>query len=166
MNAVLKIAYSVVLLIIGAVAGVAGAMSQFAIEDTVVSMPVAEGLTAQDVGDSFLSKAAELNMKYVGHQPLSEELRARGLDSGDLHIYQFCNPEDARKMVDRDMSFAAYMPCRIVIVEDPEGKLHVQMLDLDLMMQFAELDGQALSTATRVRDTLAEIMRAGAAGDF
>ena len=63
-------------------------------------------------------------MKSVGHQPLSKELAARGVESGRLEIFQFCNPNDAHVMVTHNPIFAAYMPCRIALVEDSEGKVN------------------------------------------
>ncbi|CCQ73019.1 DUF302 domain-containing protein [Magnetospira sp. QH-2] len=166
MNGALKLIFALVLLAAGAAGGLLIAMNSFEIKQTVVMQQVAEGLTAEDVRESMMSKAAELNMKFVGHQPLSTELNNRGVKSAQLDIYQFCNPEDARKMVDVDMSFAAYMPCRIILVEDPEGRLWLEMLDLDLMIQFAKLEGEVLDIAIRVRDTLVEIMDSAAKGDF
>ncbi|GAB6053836.1 hypothetical protein JCM17960_26560 [Magnetospira thiophila] len=166
MNGFLKLIFALVLLAVGAAGGLLVAMNSFEIKQTVVMQQVAEGLTPEDIEQSLMSKAAELNMKFVGHQPLSKELNSRGVESRQLDIYQFCNPEDARKMVDVDMSFAAYMPCRIILVEDSQGRLWLEMLDLDLMIQFAKLEGEVLEIAVRVRDTLTEIMNSAAKGEF
>ncbi|HSH29458.1 MAG TPA: DUF302 domain-containing protein, partial [Thiohalobacter sp.] len=92
------------------------APQRFDIAQTVVRMPLEEGVSVVDAMDFMRSKAAELNMKIVAHQPVSEELKARGVDSGPLHIMQFCNPGDAHRMVMYNAIFAAYMPCRIALV--------------------------------------------------
>jgi hypothetical protein len=57
-----------------------GAQS-FDISQTVVTMALAEGVSADDAIDSLQSKAVELNMKFVAHQPLSKELEARGVSA-------------------------------------------------------------------------------------
>lgn len=62
---------------------------QFDVAQTVVKLPLAEGVSADDAIVALKSKAIELNMKFVAHQPLSKELKARGIKSGRLEIFQF-----------------------------------------------------------------------------
>lgn len=138
----------------------------FDIEQSVVKQPLAEDVTADDAIDAMQSKAVELNMKIVAHQPLSRELEARGVDSGRLEIFQFCNPMDAHEMVKFNPIFAAYMPCRIALVEDQEGKLWVMMLNLDMLINNAPLTPELKEIAMRVNDTLNQIMVAAATGEF
>jgi len=135
------------------------------VASTVIVMKVEEGIEAQDVIDAMMSKASEINMKYVGNLPLHKELRARGVESAHLEIFQYCNPEDARKIVDLDMAFSAYLPCRITLIEE-DGQLYLTMMDLDLLIKIANLDENLLKIAYRVRDSLQEIMEAGATGEF
>jgi uncharacterized protein (DUF302 family) len=142
------------------------AEQRFDIEQTVVRMPLADGVTPDDASDAIQSKAIELNMKFVAHQPLSQELAARGIESGRLEIFQFCNPEDAFAMVQHNPIFAAYMPCRIALVEDQEGQAWLMMINLDMLINNTKLPEDLLEIANRVNDTLTAIMRAGAAGEF
>lgn len=139
---------------------------KFDISQTVVKMPLAEGVSVDDAMQFLQSKAAELNMKIVAHQPVSKELQARGIDSGPLHIFQFCNPEDAYKMVQNNALFAAYMPCRIALVEDADGKVWLMMMDLDILINNAPLTPELHDMAVRINDNLMEIMKAGATGGF
>lgn len=138
----------------------------FDIEQSVIKQELAEGVTADDAIDAMQSKAAELNMKIVAHQPLSKELQARGIDSGRLEIFQFCNPEDAHEMVKFNPIFAAYMPCRIALVEDTEGKLWVMMLNLDMLINSTPLPAEIHDIAVRVNETLTTIINAAATGEF
>jgi uncharacterized protein (DUF302 family) len=139
---------------------------RFDINQTVVKIPLAEGVSADDAILAIQSKAAALNMKSVGHQPLSQELAARGIESGRLEIFQFCNPEDAYAMVKFNPVFAAYMPCRIVLVEDTAGKTWLMMINLDMLINNAELSPEVRTIAERVNQTLLTIIHAGARGDF
>jgi uncharacterized protein (DUF302 family) len=139
---------------------------RFDISQTVVKMPVDEGVSVDDAITFLQSKAAELNMKIVAHQPVSKELRARGIDSGALHIFQFCNPEDAHKMVMYNPIFAAYMPCRIALVEDQNGKLWLMMLDLNILINNAPLTPELRTMAERINNDLLKIMKAGATASF
>jgi uncharacterized protein (DUF302 family) len=132
---------------------------------TVVVMEVNEGVSADDVIVAMESKATELNMKMVGNQPLHKELEARGIESGHLEIFQYCNPEDARQIVNMTKEFAAYMPCRIALVEE-KGKLYLTMLDMDLMIKTVKFPPDLLKIAEKVRDQLNGIMKAGASGEF
>ncbi len=136
------------------------------INQTVTRVKLAEGVSADDAIDALQSRAIALNMKLVAHQPLSKELQARGIDSGRLEIFQFCNPEDAYKMVSFNPIFAAYMPCRIALVEEPDGTTWLMMINLDMLINNVELPPELKQIATRINNTLLEIMQAGASGAF
>lgn len=136
------------------------------ISQTVVKQALADDVSADDAIEALQSKAIELNMKFVAHQPLSKELAARGVESGRLEIFQFCNPLDAAKMVKYNPIFAAYMPCRIALVEDTDGQTWLMMLNLDMLIDNTPLPDELKAIAGRINDTLTEIMVAGANGDF
>ncbi len=139
---------------------------QFDISQTVSKLPLADDVSADDAIIALKSKAIELNMKFVAHQPLSKELKARGIKSGRLEIFQFCNPADAHKMVKFNPIFAAYMPCRIALVEDGNGKVWLMMINLDMLINNTDLPPKLKTIAMRINKTLARIMQAGASGDF
>jgi len=136
------------------------------ISQTVVKMPLADGVSVEDASQFLLSKAAELNMKMVAQQDVSKELNARGIKSGPLKIFQFCNPEDAHKMVMANPIFAAYMPCRIALVQDAQGKVWLMMLDLNILIDNAPLTPELKAMAERINNNLLEIMKAGATASF
>jgi uncharacterized protein (DUF302 family) len=138
----------------------------FDIAQSVIKMALAEGTSADDAVDSMLSTAAELNMKMVGHANVGEELRARGIASPRLEIFQFCNPEDAIKMVQFNTIYAAYMPCSIALVEDNEGKFWLQMLNLDMIINTFPLPPELQAIAITVNGTMLSILTAGATGSF
>jgi len=138
----------------------------FDIEQSVVKQPLAEGVTADDAMDAMRSKAAELNIKIVAHQPLHKELQARGIDATRLEILQFCNPENAYDLVKHNPIFAAYMPCRIALVEDQDGQLWVMMMNLDMLINNTPLPDELKEIAVGVNNTLKAIMEAAATGEF
>jgi uncharacterized protein (DUF302 family) len=138
----------------------------FEIEQTVIKQPLSEGVSAEDAIEALQSKAVEVNMKFVAHQPLSKELEARGVETGRLEIFQFCNPMDASKMVKFNPIFAAYMPCRIALVEDESGKLWLMMLNLDMLINSTPLPPELKKVAEKVNNNLTQIMEAGATGEF
>jgi len=136
------------------------------VSQTVLKMSLKEGIELQDAIDAMLSRAAELNMKMVGHLPVSEELKARGIDARHLEIYQFCNPEDAAKMVAFNPIYAAYMPCRVSIVEDRDGRVWLLTLNLDMLISTTHLPENLRKIAITINAQMIDIMIAGATGEF
>ncbi|MEW8068824.1 MAG: DUF302 domain-containing protein [Candidatus Thiodiazotropha sp.] len=136
------------------------------IKQTVVQMSVKDGVTRDDAVQALMSRAAEINLKYVARQQVSKELEARGLKTPYLDIFQFCNPEDARKMIIHDPIYAAYMPCRIAMVEDKDGQLWLMMLNLDMLINSELLPPELTEIAIRVNQAMLDVMVAGATGEF
>ena len=136
------------------------------ISQTVVQMSVKDGISKDDAVQALMSRAAEINLKFVARQQVSKELEARGLKTPYLDIFQFCNPEDARKMILHDPIYAAYMPCRIAMVEDKDGKLWLMMLNLDMLINSALLPPELTEIAIRVNQAMLDVMVAGATGEF
>jgi len=83
-----------------------------------------------------------------------------------MEIYQFCDPLTAQRMVEANIHFAAYLPCRIALVEDEKGQGWLVMMNLDMMINGATLNKDLKEQAIKVRDTLMDIMEAGANGDL
>ncbi len=136
------------------------------IKQTVVRMQLDKGVSKEDAAEAMQSKAIDLNLKLVGKQMVSDELRARGVESPHLSIYQFCNPMDAKVMVVANPIFSSYMPCRVSMVEDSEGKTWLMMLNLDMLIDSELLPGNVVETAMKVNQQMLDIMLAGASGEF
>lgn len=135
---------------------------------TVWERKVKDGVTLQDIQDALASVATARNIKPVGELPLSEELNARGIQSGVLKVFSYCNPETARKMVDFAPHMAAYLPCRILVVEKADG-LWLYTLNMDMMLkmgQSLENNPELKTAAMGVRDTIWEMMEKGSKGEF
>ena len=139
---------------------------QGSIAQTVVKMPLKEGVSLDDAVQSMKIRANTLNMKLVGELPLSKQLQAMGEKSRRIEIYQFCDPLMAKKMVEANMDFAAYLPCRITLAEDAKGKGWLIMMNLDPLINGTGLSPELKKDAMKVRDTLTDIMQAGAKGDW
>ena len=136
------------------------------IEDTVVKMPLADGVSFDDAVESMKLRANSHNMKLVAELLLSKQIKLMGSKSRRMDIYQFCDPLIAQGMVEANIHFAAYLPCRISLVEDEKGKGWLLMMNLDIMLNSATLGNDLKVKATKVRDVLTDIMKAGASGDL
>jgi uncharacterized protein (DUF302 family) len=141
-------------------------VQMFDIGQTVLKMALSDGVSPEDAAQAMRSKAAELNMKLVGYQNVGEEVRNRGVDAPLLEIFQFCDPEDAVKMVQFNTIYAAYMPCRIAMVADGDGKVWLEMLNLDMIISAIPLPPELQAIAIDVNGTMLDIITAGSTGEF
>ena len=139
-----------------------------AAEATVWKIPVAEGLSPEDVAETMRSVANELNMKNVGELPLSAQVEAMtGEKQRYLKIFMFCDPLTAASMVDFSDAFSAYLPCRISLIEDKTGKLWIYTLNMDMMIHGGKtMPPDLFDEANKVKDSILAIMNRGAEGDF
>ena len=143
------------------VCGLQAAVPMVDIEDTVVKMPLADGVGFEDAVESMKLRANMHNMKLVAELPLSKQIEAMGEKARHMAIYQFCDPLTAQRMVEANMNFAAYLPCRIALVEDEKGHGWLVMMNLDMMLQ-----GATLTKDLKERDVLMDIVKAGGNGDL
>ena len=139
-----------------------------AAEATVWKVPVADGLGWKDVEDTMRFVANEHNIKNVGELPLSEQVQLMtGEEQRFLKIYMFCNPLTAANMFDYSVAFSAYLPCRISLIEDPDGKLWIYTLNMDMMIHGGTpLPDELKAEAIQVKENMLDIMNRGAAGEF
>lgn len=135
---------------------------------TVVKYPLADGVSPEDAEEAMKFVANEHNIKAVGELPLSQQVQLEtGKEQRFLKIYQFCNPQTAMKMVDYSDAFAAYLPCRIAMVQDKAGKYNLYSLDMDMMIYGGKtLPPELHAEAVKVQEIITDIMKRGAAGDF
>jgi cytochrome c553/uncharacterized protein (DUF302 family) len=134
------------------------------IKQTVVRMAVDKGVDTEGAEKAMIAKAKEIGLKKVAQQKVSQFLEKQGVEMPHLSIFQFCNPMDARLMVIADPVFSSYMPCRISMVEDSDGKLWLMMLNLDMLINSKLLPAEVIETAIRVNQQMLDVMTAGASG--
>ena len=143
-----------------------GPAHDITIADTVVKMPLADGVSMDDAVDSMKLRANGLNFTLVAHLPLYTELESLGIETKRVEIFQFCDARIAAEMIAHDIDFSAYLPCRITLIEDQAGKPWLVTLDLDRVMGTAELPPALMEKAILVRDNIRSIMEAGANGEL
>lgn len=151
---------------------------------TVWEKKVEEGVEYEDVVAAIKAVGIENNMKEVGELPLGKELNARGVKSGILHVMSYCSPDIARIMVDFTAAAAAYLPCRVTIVDhgkasdfdpatdtridvDKKEGLWIYTLNMDMMITMGrKMPPEVLKQTMIVRQTIWDMLERGAAGDF
>jgi len=139
-----------------------------AAEATVWKFPVEEGLSIEDVDETLKAVANELNIKNVGELPLSGQVEAMtGNKSRFFKIYMFCNALTAAQMLEYSDAYSAYLPCRVSLVEDKQGKLWLYSLNMDAMIYGGRpLPAALKEEAMGVKEIILEILKRGAEGDF
>ncbi len=139
-----------------------------AAEATVWKVQVNEDLSAEDVEETMLVVANEHNIKNVGELPLSAEVEAMsGKKSRFFKIFMFCNAMTAAMMLDYSDAYSAYLPCRVSLVEDKQGKLWLYSLNMDAMIYGGTpLPAALKEEAIGVKTIILDIMNRGAEGDF
>ena len=137
-------------------------------EATVWKMQVDEGLKAAEVEEVMKFVANEHNIKNVGELPLYKQVEAStGKPFRFMKIYMFCNALTAAKMVRYSDAFSAYLPCRVTLLEDKTGKLWLYSLNMDLMIHGGTpLPEELKKEALNVKNTILDIMKRGASGEF
>ena len=135
---------------------------------TVWKVPLEDGVTPEDAEQAMKFVANEHNIKAVGELPLSNQVELEtGTKQRFLKIYQYCNPQTAMLMVEYSDAFSAYLPCRIAMVEDKEGKYNLYSLNMDMMIYGGKtLPPELHAEAVKVKEIIQDIMNRGAAGDF
>ena len=139
-----------------------------AAEATIWKVEVEQGLSATDVEEAMVSTANEHNIKNVGELPLYKQVESMtGNPYRFMKIYMFCNALTAAKMADYSDAFTAYLPCRVALVEDKQGKLWIISLNMDLMIfGGSPLPPFLKEEAIKVKAIIQDIMKRGASGEF
>ena len=137
-------------------------------EATVLKIPVEEGVSVEDVEEAMLAVAIEHSISNVGILPLSEDIAAKtGKPHRYVKIFMFCRSTTAGQMLEYSDAFSAYLPCRVTLIEDKQGKLWLYSMDMDMMIYGGEaLAPELKKAALGVQNTIKDIMTRGAEGDF
>lgn len=132
----------------------------------IITCPLEEGVTMDDAVDSMKLRANGLNFKLVAHMPLSEQVKAMGEESRRMEIFQFCDALIAKRMVEHNMIFAGFLPCRIAMVEDKTGQSWLITMNMDAMLKGTNLPDNLKSLGLTVRNSIYSIVQAGVEGDL
>lgn len=135
----------------------------------VYKVPLAKGVSMDDAVESMKLRANALNIKLVAELPLSSQVEAMiGGKQRRMAIYQFCDALTAKDLVEMNIDFAIFLPCRIALIEDKTGKAWLIMMDMNVeeLAKSTKMPPQLVKKITTVRNGLIEIVNAGATGDL
>lgn len=128
---------------------------------------VAPGVTVEQIEQSLASIAAEYNLRAVGELSPAKDLPLpAGQRPRFLKVYSYCSPTIALRMLEFSPAMAAYLPCRVTLMEREDG-LWLYTLNMDMMTRMGrKLPPELKAEAGRVRDGIWAMLDRGSTGEF
>ena len=111
-----------------------------------------------------LQAAVEANHFGVMHvHNLKETMNKKGVDfRHECMIFEVCQPQQAKKVLDENMSVSTALPCRISVYEE-SGKTILATLKPTILLAMFNTP-QLKGVAQEVEDTIVKIMQEAATG--
>jgi uncharacterized protein (DUF302 family) len=135
----------------------------------VYKVAIERTVSLAEAADSMRLRANALNLKLVAELALSKQVEAM-TDQAQrtITIFQFCDALTAKELIDLNLDFSVYMPCRIALIEDASGQGWLVMMDVnvDSVAKEKRLSQALKDRINIVRQSLVEIMQAGAKGEL
>jgi hypothetical protein len=135
-----------------------------------VKMEIPEGMSKEEAFEAAIEAMDEVAAEY-GLAMVDQKTMPRGgklfRDGGLLtHIRSYCSPAIADKFLAFSPYFIGFMPCRIGIVEEPNGDIYIYTMSLELMINGGQpLPKEMLELANEVRNGMYAMLEAGAHPD-
>ena len=123
-----------------------------------------DDVSTEDVIDLMKEIAGDNNFLVVADAKMSIKGSIKDKDGKRyIRILSFCAPSIAEQFIGYNEGFGAFMPCRILIVEDDEGNRWLYTMEMELMLYGgAPLPPEMLKMALRVRGLMYGMMDAAA----
>jgi uncharacterized protein (DUF302 family) len=122
--------------------------------------------TDKTVGEAAAALQAAVQANHFGVMQvhnLKETMTKKGVEFGhECLIFEVCQPQQAKKVLDQDMSVSIALPCRISIYEEGGKTILATLKPTTLLAMFnaPQLEG----VAQEVEDTIVKIMKEAASG--
>ncbi|MDO8263783.1 MAG: DUF302 domain-containing protein [Gallionella sp.] len=132
----------------------------------IARVQIQDGVSFDDAVESLKLRANQHNLKFVGASPLYKEIEAlTGKPAKRMEIFSFCDGLTAQQMIAADPAMISFMPCRIAMVEDAQGKRWIISMMMDEAMIRA-LPADTRKNAERIMAAMKDMMLAASNGDL
>ena len=132
----------------------------------VRKVKIKDDISTEDVIETLKETAAENNFLVVGDSKMSISGGIKKDGKRYIRILHFCSPSVAEKFIAYSQAFGAFMPCRILIVEDDEGNRWLYTMSMELMLYGGKpLPPEMMKMAETVRNLMYGMMDAAATGE-
>ena len=117
--------------------------------------------TVSEAADA-LQDAVQANQFGVMHiHNLKETMAKKGVEfARECLIFEVCQPQQAKKVLDQNMSISTALPCRISIYEEGDKTILVTLMPTTLLAMFNEPHMEVI--AKEVEDAIIKIMNEAA----
>jgi uncharacterized protein (DUF302 family) len=127
-------------------------------------MIIPEGMTKQEAIDNAIEVmdevASQHGLAMVDHKVMP---RKTGIYT---QIRSYCSPTIADVFLSYSTEYVGFMPCRIGIIEEPNGDIYLYTMNLDLMIHGGKkLPPKMLELAMEVNAGMMGMFDSGAAGE-
>lgn len=129
------------------------------------------GVSFDQVVESMMLRANQVNLKLVGRNQLWKDFRAVLHDdtAPRVEVFSFCDIAVGRDLLKVIPEVVVFLPCRIAVMEDADKNVWVLTLDwdvtwLDQAGKQAGITPELRKGAMAIREKLDSVMRAGADG--
>lgn len=144
-----------------------------AINYFAVKYQAKQGLSFDEVVQSMMLRANQVNLKFVGSNPMWKDFQTVLGDTGAprVEVFSFCDIAVGRELLKIIPEMVVFLPCRIAVMEDADKNVWVLMMDwdvtwLDVAGKQAGITPELRRGAMEIRDKMEEVMRAGANGEL
>ena len=132
----------------------------------IARIQVQDSVSFDDAVESLKLRANQHNLKFVGVNQIYKEIAAlTGKPAKRMEIFNFCDGLTASKMLAADPQMIAFMPCRIALLEDMEGKRWVISMMMDVKLIQA-MPADTRKSAEQVMAAMKDMMVAASKGDL
>ncbi|MFZ2302576.1 MAG: DUF302 domain-containing protein [Gallionella sp.] len=144
----------------------APALSYTKMKVQIARVQIQEDVSFDDAVESLKLRANQHNLKFVGASPLYKEIEAlTGKPAKRMEIFSFCDGLTAQQMIATNPLMISFMPCRIAMVEDAQGKRWIISMMMDEAM-IRTLPADTRKNAERVMTSMKDMMLAASNGDL
>ena len=144
-----------------------------AVNHFALKYPVKPGVTFDEVVESMMLRANQVNLKFVGKNQIWKEFRVVLHDdtAPRVEVFSFCDIAVGRDLLKVIPEIVVFLPCRIAVMEDADKNIWVMTLDWDVTWleqagKQAGITPELRKDAMAIREKLDSVMRAGADGEL
>jgi len=129
-----------------------------------VKMTIPEGMSKEEAIENALDIMDEVGEEY-GLAMVDQKTMPRK-DGEYTHIRSYCSPSIADRFLKHSREFIAFMPCRVGIIEEPNGDIYIYTMSMELLINGGQtLPPELLQLANEVRSGMYAMLERGASGD-
>jgi uncharacterized protein (DUF302 family) len=133
----------------------------------VLKYEVNDNVSNADVVEAIKSLAEQHNMRVTGDTKMFTMPDAKGTEPKFVENISMCSLAIAKKFLTYSPEFGGFMPCRIMLIEQGDGKRYLYTMDLTLAIHGGRpLPPDMLEMARQVQKAMTEIPAQAAQGEF